>query len=83
MLVGIPEFDNIRFAIHEIRRKELIIINVRRQNRCTPVAMKLIASGKAKIDFMLTHRFKIEQIKEAFEMVADYRDGIIKAMIEF
>jgi L-iditol 2-dehydrogenase len=83
MLVGIPEFDSIRFAIHEIRRKELTIINIRRQNRCTPEAMKLVASGKAKIDFMLTHRFKLEQTKEAFEMVADYRDGVIKAMIRF
>jgi len=82
-LVGIPEFDIIHLAIHEIRRKELTIINIRRQNRSTPDAMKLIATGKAKIDFMLTHRFKIEQTKEAFDLVADYRDAVIKAMIEF
>ncbi len=83
VIVGIPEFDIIQLPVHEIRRRELTIINIRRQNRCTEYAMKLVGSHKAKIDFMLTHRFKFEQSKEAFELVADYRDGVIKAMIEF
>jgi threonine dehydrogenase-like Zn-dependent dehydrogenase len=42
----------------------------------------LIASGKINVDFMATHRFKLEQTKEAFDMVADYRDGVVKALIQ-
>ena len=34
------------------------------------------------MDFMVTHRFGMEQAKDAFELVADYRDGVVKAMIE-
>ncbi len=83
MVIGIPEFDRVSFAIDKIRRKEIAIINVRRQNRCTKEAIKLVASGKANIDFMITHRFSAEKAKEAFEMVADYSDGVIKAIIEF
>jgi L-iditol 2-dehydrogenase len=82
MLVGIPEFDRVSFLIDQIRRKEITIINIRRQNRTAELAIKLVASGKAKIDSFATHRFKLEQAKDAFDLVADYRNGVIKAMIE-
>jgi threonine dehydrogenase-like Zn-dependent dehydrogenase len=81
MLVGIHESDRISFPINHIRRKEITIINVRRQNRCTGHAMELVASAKAGIDSFVTHRFKLEQAKQAFDLVADYRDGVVKAMI--
>lgn len=81
-LIGIPREDRVSFAIDRIRRKEVTIINVRRQNGCTHAAMDLVASGKIKPDFMVTHRFKLDQAQEAFELVAGYRDGVVKAMIE-
>ena len=81
MLVGIPEFDRVSFPIDYIRRKEITIINVRRQNRCASRAIELVASGRAVIDSFVTHRFKFEQAKEAFDLVADYRDGVVKAMV--
>jgi len=81
MLVGIPREDRVSFPIDQLRRKEITIINVRRQNRSTEHAIDLVAGGKAKIDFMVTHRFNLEQAKTAFDLVADYRDGVVKAMI--
>ena len=30
---------------------------------------------------MITHRFGLEETKKAFDLVAGYRDGVIKAMI--
>jgi threonine dehydrogenase-like Zn-dependent dehydrogenase len=82
MLIGIPREDRISFAIDQIRRKEVTIVNVRRQNACTQAAIDLLASGKGDVDFMVTHRFGLEQTQEAFELVAGYRDGVVKAMIE-
>jgi len=82
MLVGIPREDRISFAIDKIRRKEVTIINIRRQNGCTGAAIGLVASGRVKPDFMVTHRFKLGQVQEAFELVASYKDGVVKAMIE-
>ncbi len=82
MLVGIPEFGRVSFPIDRIRRKEITIINVRRQNRCVEEAMDLVASGRAKIDHFATHRFPLEKAKDAFELVAEYQDGVIRAMIE-
>ncbi len=82
MLIGIPRDDRISLSIDKIRRKEVTIINVRRQNGCTQAAMDLIASGRVNVDFMVTHRFGLDDVQDAFEMVAAYRDGAVKAMIE-
>jgi L-iditol 2-dehydrogenase len=82
LLIGIPQFERFSFPVDKIRRKEITIINVRRQNRTTQTAMDLVAAASAKIGFMITHRFKLEQTKTAFDLVADYRDNVIKAMIE-
>jgi len=82
MLIGIPRTQRVSFNIDYIRRKEITIINVRRQNRCTQACIDLIASGKIRPEFMITHRFELEQTRRAFDMVADYRDGVIKALIE-
>ncbi len=82
ILTGIPRFERISLAIDKIRRKEITIVNIRRQNKCVQTAMDLIASGKVNVDFMITHRFKLEQTQGAFDMVAEYRDGVIKALIE-
>jgi threonine dehydrogenase-like Zn-dependent dehydrogenase len=82
MLVGIPEVEHVSFPIDHIRRKEITIINVRRQNRCSEKAIELVAEGKAKIASFATHRFNLDESQEAFELVADYRDAVIKAMIQ-
>jgi len=82
MLVGIPREDRISLSIDKTRRKEVTIVNVRRQNGCTQAAMDLIASGRVNVDFMVTHRFRLDHVQEAFEMVAGYKDGAVKAMIE-
>lgn len=83
MLIGIPEVQRVWLPINTMRRKEITIINVRRQNNCLQAAVDLIASDKISIDFMITHHFGPEQTKQAFDMLAGYRDGVVKALIEF
>ncbi len=83
MLIGIPQVDRISFIIDKMRRKEITVINVRRQKNCVQPALDLIADKKVDVDFMITHRFPLEQTHQAFELVDSYRNGVIKAMIEF
>ncbi|MHC4510164.1 MAG: zinc-dependent alcohol dehydrogenase, partial [Planctomycetota bacterium] len=64
ILTGIPRFDRISLAIDLTRRKELTIVNIRRQNQCAQKAIDLIASGKVNVDFMITHHFGLEQTQE-------------------
>lgn len=81
VIVGIPEVDDITFPIHELRRKEITIVNIRRQVNCTQKALDLLADGKVNLDSMATHHFALDEIQTAFELVANYRDGVMKAMI--
>lgn len=83
MLVGIPETDRIELVIDKARRLEVRVLNVRRQCECAEDTLKLMAAGLLSADFMVTHRFPLPRTAEAFELVAGYRDGVIKAMIEF
>jgi len=80
-LVGIPEFDEVAFPIHELRRKEITIINVRRQCRCTQKTIDLLERKKINLDAMVTHHFPLAETRQAFDLVANYRDGVMKAMI--
>lgn len=82
MIIGIPEFDFWKLPTDIIRRKEVCLQNVRRQNHCVQPALDLINSGKVDVKSMVTHRFPFEKTKEAFDLVADYRDGVMKAMID-
>jgi len=81
-IVGIPETDQISFAVHDARRKGLTFINVRRQNECIDPVINLINEDRIKPEFMITHRFNLDQAARAFELLADYRDGIIKAIVD-
>ena len=83
VIVGIPGTERVSFNINNLRRKEISILNIRRQVNCTQAALDAIDSGDMNVDFMATHQFRPAQAKEAFELAADYRDGVIKAMIAF
>ncbi len=83
MLIGIPTVDRISFSIDLLRRKEICIQNVRRQCDCVDEALELIRTGSVKAEGMVTHRFAFEQSKEAFDLVSEYQDGVVKAMIHF
>jgi L-iditol 2-dehydrogenase len=82
VIVGIPETDQYSFAVHDARRKGLTFINVRRQNECVDPVIDLINDGRIRPDFMITHRFNMDEAARAFELLAAYRDDIIKAVVE-
>ncbi len=82
LIIGIPDFDRWSFRADEMRRKEITIKNVRRQNGCEQKAIDAIALGKVDLSAMVTHRFSIEETGRAYEIVAGYDDGVMKAVIE-
>ena len=82
MMIGIPEVDRVSFAIDLLRRKELRLQNVRRQCECVAPAIALAASGQVDVSPLITHRFPLDDAKAAFDLAADYRDGVVKAVVE-
>ena len=83
VLLGIPEVARVSFSIDLLRRRELVIQNVRRQNECMEAAVELLHAFPALATDMITHRFPAEQTQAAFDLVAAYQDDVIKAMIHF
>lgn len=82
-IVGIPEFDRWSFRADLARRHEISIINIRRQNQCEHETLEMLASKKISANEMITHRFHLNQIAEAFDLVKNYKDGVMKAFIHF
>ncbi len=81
MLVGIPETDRLSFEMNAMRRKELRVQNVRRQNHCTEAGIEMLQEGKINLDAMVTHHFPLTDSQKAFDIVSNYDDNVVKAMI--
>ena len=82
VMVGIPPTPWVSFDVHQMRRMELTFINVRRQKDCVDPAVRLVGDGRVDVAPLLTHCFPLAEIRDAFELVADYRDGVIKAVLD-
>ena len=47
------------------------------------LARDLIADGRIVLPRMITHKFPVTAIREAFELAHDRRDGVIKIGLQF
>jgi L-iditol 2-dehydrogenase len=65
-----------------VRRKGLTIKLVRRMKHTYPRAIRMVSKGIVDIKPLATHHFPLERIVEAFELVAGYKDGVLRALIE-
>ena len=84
LLIGIPPTaDRVSFMIDALRRKEICIQNVRRQNHCVQPSLDMMDRGDFDVSVMVTHRFPFEQAQAAFDLAASYDDGVLKVMIDF
>lgn len=83
IVVGIPEFDRWSMNVEKTRRKEISLQFIRRQVDCVESALEMMAAKSIVTDNMVTHRFPFSETKEAFDLVAGYQDGVMKAMIDF
>ena len=48
-----------------------------------PLAMQWIAEGRINVAPIITHRYPLAQLQEAFDLFRDRRDGAIKVIVEF
>jgi L-iditol 2-dehydrogenase len=82
VVVGIPSEDRMAMTASVVRRKGLTIKMVRRMKHTYPRAIRLVAEGLVDVEALATHFFSLEEIEEAFELVAGYEDGVLRAMIQ-
>jgi L-iditol 2-dehydrogenase len=82
VVAGIPSDDTMTFAASTTRRKGLTIKLVRRMKHTYPRAIRLVHKGIVDVKSLATHTFPLERIQEAFEMVAIYDGGVLRAMVQ-
>jgi L-iditol 2-dehydrogenase len=80
VLGGIPDGDRTSFKASLARRKGLTLVMVRRMNEAYPRAIRLAEQGLIDVSSIVTHRYPIERVAEAFAVAAD-RQGL-KVVIE-
>ncbi len=84
LLLGIPGgAPQYSFDTDMMRRKELTIVFVRRQVHCFEKAINLVKAARIDVRTPVTHRFPLEKTNDAYELVSTYRDGVVKAIINF
>jgi len=81
VVVGIPVEPRVSFDSSKVRRREIRVQNVRRQNKCLEKAVAMVHTGRIKVDFLATHFFRLDQARDAYETAAERRDGVIKAIV--
>ncbi|MBI3698318.1 MAG: alcohol dehydrogenase catalytic domain-containing protein, partial [Acidobacteria bacterium] len=81
VLIGIPGSVTVPLEFHEMRRKELALYNVRRQNHNAHTAVGLLAEQRLPWGDIVTHTPPLTAIDAAFRMLEHYEDGVGKAVI--
>jgi len=80
VLAGIPGDDRTSFSASLARRKGLTIAMVRRMNAVYPRAISLVERGLVDVSVLITHRYPLAEVDEAFR-VAAARTGL-KVVVE-
>jgi L-iditol 2-dehydrogenase len=75
VLGGIPASDQIAFSASMARRKGLTIALVRRMNEVYPRAISLAGSSRIELEELVTSRFPLGKVDEAFTAAAK-REGL-------
>lgn len=82
VLTGISGNEDDLVPVSIARRRELEFRWCRRFKNNFPAAIRLIDSGRLDVEKLITHSFPLARTQEAFEIVAGYRDGVLKASID-
>ncbi|KAL6817657.1 GroES-like protein [Trichoderma camerunense] len=56
--------------------------SIRYTTGCYPTAVDLVASGKLDVRPLVTNRFKFEDTKDAFQLVRERHENVIKVLIQ-
>ncbi|MGD8625603.1 MAG: NAD(P)-dependent alcohol dehydrogenase [Anaerolineae bacterium] len=82
IIAGIPADDTMTFSASTVRHKGLTIKLVRRMKHTYPRAIRLVQAGLVDVEALVSHRLPLARAAEAFEMVAGYEDGVLRAVIQ-
>jgi len=84
LMFGMPKHLTVAYPIMQVYNKRLKMVATSGPDVELDINMALtyIRQGRLNVKPILTHRFKLDQVQEAFELFAERRDGCIKVVVE-
>lgn len=79
--VGWPAGNNVTMNIADFLDKELDYIGINRYANAFPAALAWISDGRIKADKLISRRYSLDQIDEAFEFTLKNPDKVIKTIV--
>lgn len=80
--IGWPELATFPFPVETILEKELDVHGTNRYANAFPKAIALLAAGKLDVHPLVSHRFTLDEVVEAFRFAADNPAETVKVMIK-
>lgn len=80
-IVGMSQ-PEMKLPLFQAAFREIDIRGIFRYRNTYPTCISLLSSGRVDVKPLITHRFSIEALIEAFEVARTGRDGAIKVMFE-
>lgn len=81
VLVGMPAKDKLEVNINHLIDAELDVCGLFRYANTYPAAIQALSGSRLDVEKVITHRFALEDIREAVEMARTQKDTSIKIMI--
>ena len=85
LIFGVPPIPTPQINLRAAMWKNVRIITSIHPTfeRTFPLAMRWLGEGRVDLSPLLTHRFPLAQIQQAFDLFRDRKDGAIKVLVEF
>ena len=82
---GVPPvpLDGLQFKAAMLKNLRILTSLHPDFERTFPLAMQWLAEGRVDLSPLLTHRFPLTQIQEAFDVFRDRKEGAVKVLVEF
>jgi L-iditol 2-dehydrogenase len=81
VLIGMPVGDTATININDMIVREIKFRPIFRYNNTFPTGVDLLASGKVDVKPLISKRFELSEVPEAFEYVLENRETCVKAIV--
>ncbi|MFY9178078.1 MAG: NAD(P)-dependent alcohol dehydrogenase [Caldicoprobacterales bacterium] len=79
--VGWPESNVVPMNIADFIEKELTYLGVNRYANAYPAAIQWVSDGRINVGKIITHRFNLSQIEEAFKFAVEHFKDVVKIVV--
>ena len=80
-LISIPAQDGQQAALKSLIMNQITLHGVRANPNCSKTVLDMMSQGILPVEKMITHRFPLEQIHEAFDTFTGRKDGAVKVVV--